>query len=57
VSQTSDNRIQHITGYMQALEHEKLALLNAAMPTRGEKVLLGSIPVLFLLLLIVACWP
>lgn len=57
VSQTTDEGIQTITAYMQALEDEKLALLNAATPTRSENALLGSVLMLFLLLVIVAYWP
>jgi hypothetical protein len=57
VSQTPNERIQTITAYMQASEDEKLALLNAATPTRGENALLASVLMLFLLLVIIASWP
>jgi hypothetical protein len=57
VSQTTDERIQTVTAYMQALEDEKLALLNAATPTRGESALMAGVLMIFLLLVIVAYWP
>jgi hypothetical protein len=57
VPQTANDHTQDITGYLQAWEKERLALLDAATPTQGEKLLLGSSVLLFLLLIAIACWP
>jgi hypothetical protein len=57
VSQTANDHTHNITGYMQAREDERLAQLDAATPRQGEKLLLGGILLLFLLLVAIACWP
>lgn len=57
MSQTANDHTHNITSYMQAWEDERLALLDAATPRQGEKLLLGGILLLFLLLVAIACWP